>query len=153
MDHTLKVLPFDIEVGISENQSMLAALKEAGIFIKSSCGGCASCTDCVIKVVEGDEFLNATGPAETKLLGNVFHITKERLSCQTKVFGNVTIDVTHHDEKAMEEERRKKQSRKVLLKKGGKQNEEIKKEAFIEKDPYRDGGFKRPKQFKYSDDD
>ena len=56
------------------------------MYIKSSCGGVASCTDCRIKVIAGEDSLTTPPFEEVQLLGNVFHITKERLSCQAKIF-------------------------------------------------------------------
>ena len=34
---------------------------------------------------------------ELRILGNVFHITKERLSCQTRLTGDATIDISAHE--------------------------------------------------------
>jgi 2Fe-2S ferredoxin len=82
---------------VSEDKSLLEALREAGIYIKSSCGGVASCSDCLIKITEGVDNINAPSFEETKLIGNVFHITKERLSCQTRVTGPISIDISAHD--------------------------------------------------------
>ena len=78
-------------------KSLLLELKEAGKKIKSSCGGCATCSDCSIIVKTGETHLTAQTFEELRLLGNVFHITKERLSCQTKVTGDVTLDISAHE--------------------------------------------------------
>jgi len=77
--------------------NLLEGLKKCGVYIKSSCGGHATCGDCVVKVQTGIENLTPQEFAELKLLGNVFHITKERLSCQTKVLGDCTIDISGHE--------------------------------------------------------
>ena len=89
---------------ISPEQSLLETLQQENIYIKSSCGGVASCGDCIIKVLLGADTLSAPGFDETKLLGNVFHITGERLSCQTKMLGNATIDISHHNKNKDQEE-------------------------------------------------
>ncbi|NCN27933.1 (2Fe-2S)-binding protein [bacterium] len=66
----------------------------AGIVIQQTCGGSPSCTDCKIKVIS-DNFLEAfeapLGP-ELRLMGNIFHITRERLSCQAKVISSCKIE-------------------------------------------------------------
>ncbi len=85
---------------VDEETSLLQALREAGIYVKSSCGGVASCSDCLIKITEGADNINSPSFEETQLIGNVFHITKERLSCQTKVTGPVSVDISNHDPKA-----------------------------------------------------
>ena len=85
---------------VSEDQNLLEAAREAGIYIKSGCGGHASCSDCLVKVTSGEDNINAPSFEETQLIGNVFHITKERLSCQTKITGPVEIDISGHDKSA-----------------------------------------------------
>lgn len=77
--------------------TLLNQLKKAGKKIKSSCGGCATCSDCSIIVKSGEMNLSPQTFEELRLLGNVFHITKERLSCQTKLLGDVTLDISAHD--------------------------------------------------------
>lgn len=84
-------------VEVEEGKNLLVALREQNIYIKSSCGGHATCTDCIVKVVSGEDYITPPPFAELKLLGNVFHITKERLACQTCLTGDVTIDITKHD--------------------------------------------------------
>ncbi len=97
MKHKVTFLPSEKTLEIEEGKDLLSAAREAGIYIKSSCGGHASCSDCIIKVKEGIDNLNAPSFEETQLIGNVFHITKERLSCQTMITGEVTIDLSAHD--------------------------------------------------------
>ncbi len=156
MDYTVKVLPANTDIPIKENQSLLSAIKEAGFYMRSNCGGCASCGTCILKVVEGEEFLSPIEQLESKLLGNVFHITKERLSCQTKVFGDITVDISNHDEKQNESDIQKRESKKILLKKSAtiKADEEAAKlEEENRERPKKEGGLKRPKPFNYSDED
>lgn len=70
------------KITLNKNTRLLHALREHNHTIKSSCNGQGSCGDCVVKVLAGMSALNRPTFSETKLLGNVFHITKERLSCQ-----------------------------------------------------------------------
>jgi 2Fe-2S ferredoxin len=84
-------------VEVEEGRNLLECLREKNIYIKSSCGGHATCTDCVIKIVSGEDYITPPPFAELKLLGNVFHITKERLACQTCVTGgDISIDISKH---------------------------------------------------------
>jgi len=81
---------FSFEVG-----SGLPILKELalqGVFLKSTCGGFASCRDCIVKVTSGEDNCLSPSFEEIKLLGNVFHLTKERLACQLKICGPITIE-------------------------------------------------------------
>ena len=95
---------------VSPEESLLEALGRHDLYVKSSCGGVASCGDCVIKVVNGADNLSSPGFEETGLLGNVFHLTGERLSCQAKACGSATIDIGHHDQKRDQEQLRKRTS-------------------------------------------
>ncbi len=101
-------MPSGASLAIDENESLLTALKEAGYYVKSSCGGHASCTDCIVKILTGEDNVNAPGFDELQLIGNVFHITKERLSCQTRLTGDVTIDISNHDLKKDQEKTKSK---------------------------------------------
>ncbi len=106
----LTLRPSGEVVEIEEGKNILQALREKDIYLKSSCGGHATCTDCVIKVVSGEDSLTPPPFNELKLLGNVFHITKERLACQTCLTGNATIDISKHDKDADEARMKNKAS-------------------------------------------
>ncbi len=130
MKHKVTLKPSGNIVMVEEGQNLLIALRENDTYIKSSCGGHASCTDCVIKIVSGEDNLTPPPFEELKLLGNVFHITKERLACQTKITGDVTIDITKHD-KATDEDKLKNKTSNFSKKKPFKTR--VRKESDIEK--------------------
>lgn len=98
----LTLRPSGEVIEIEENKNILQACREKGIYLKSSCGGHATCSDCIIKIVSGEDSLTPPPFEELKVLGNVFHITKERLACQTCLVGDVTIDISKHDKDADE---------------------------------------------------
>lgn len=100
--------PSGQEIEIDDKTNLLEALRAQGIYVKSSCAGVASCGDCVIKILSGEDHLSEATFGELKLLGNVFHITKERLACQTTISGDVTIDLSGHDKNADEMKLRSK---------------------------------------------
>lgn len=128
MKHNVTLKPSGIVVEVETDKNLLSALREQGIYVKSSCGGHATCGDCIVKIVSGED--NVTPPpfSELKILGNVFHITKERLSCQTCVTGDVTLDIAKHD-KATDEEKLKNKtanfSKKKQAKTSVRKNEDI----------------------------
>lgn len=97
MTHKCTLWPSGEVLELNEEESLLQQLKKAGKKIKSSCGGCATCGDCVLVVKSGELNLSPQTFEELRLLGNVFHITKERLSCQTKILGDVTLDISAHE--------------------------------------------------------
>ena len=131
MSNTFKVTlkPTGDVVEVEEGKNLLVALREQNIYIKSSCGGHATCTDCIIKIVSGEDYITPPPFSELKLLGNVFHITKERLACQTCLTGDVTIDITKHD-KATDEAKLKNKTSNFSKK---KQHTKIRKEPDIKK--------------------
>ncbi|MCR9206377.1 MAG: (2Fe-2S)-binding protein [Halobacteriovoraceae bacterium] len=98
--YNVTLQPSDEKISIEEGKSLLTTLREAGVYVKSSCGGVASCSDCIVKIVHGADNLNTPTFDETKLIGNVFHITRERLSCQIQASGDFTVDISGHDKTA-----------------------------------------------------
>ncbi len=74
-----------------------ATLFEAGAKVSAgidtSCVGKGTCGLCRVKILAGAEHLNPFTDEERKHLGNVYHLTKVRLSCRSKVTGDVTIQV------------------------------------------------------------
>ncbi len=118
MTKKVMIKPSGQELEIDEEKSILEALKEKGIYIKSSCGGVASCTDCRVKILSGEDSLTTPPFEEVQLLGNVFHITKERLSCQTKICGDeiVILDISGHNKEKDNEALRNKMKKGSLKK-------------------------------------
>lgn len=176
-NHKVTLWPSGEVLEVSGEENLLAQLKKAGKKIKSSCGGCASCGDCVVVVKSGESNLTPQTFEELRLLGNVFHITKERLSCQTKITGDITLDVSAHEKNSFTGKGEKsvgsvsKSTQTLLKKKADLENEASQsKEKSGEKPSsswYRHwenkdedapakkknlGGNRRPKPFKYSDD-
>ena len=96
-----------VSVEVDPGETLVQAAYRAEVLIQQTCGGTPSCTDCRVRVQGGD--INALEPMEgpeSRLTGNVFHITFERLACQAKVRENCTILVP------VPPERKKTQTRK-----------------------------------------
>lgn len=114
--HKVTLRPSGNIVEIEEGKNLLEALRSNDVYIKSTCGGVATCSDCIIKIVSGEDYITPPPFEELKLLGNVFHITRERLACQVKLLGDVTIDISKHD-KAKDEDRLKNKTSNFSKKK------------------------------------
>ncbi|MBA2405484.1 MAG: (2Fe-2S)-binding protein [Bdellovibrionales bacterium] len=163
---------------LNGEETLLKQLKETGKKIKSSCGGCATCTDCMIVVKSGEMNLTPQTFEELRLLGNVFHITKERLSCQTRITGDVTLDISAHEKGASSAKGANTHSsgpkstttilkKKEEVAKAVRENEEKSREKPSEdwyrhwesseaddpSKPKKLGGGKKPKAFNYSEND
>lgn len=146
-NYKITLQPSGKVIDAEDSIPVLEALQKAKIYIKSSCGGVGNCSDCMVKVTEGKDFINGLSFEETQLLGNVFHITKERLSCQLKASGDITLDISHHD-KILDEA--KSQSKNIK-----RRTTPTSEKATREGSDYGDalnktkkGGFRRPKKFK-----
>lgn len=135
-EHKVTLWPSGETLELNGEETLLAQLKKAGKKIKSSCGGCATCSDCIVIVKSGEMNLAPQTFEELRLLGNVFHITKERLSCQTKITGEVTLDISAHEKNTFTGKNEDpsviqgQKSTKTMLKK----RESIEKEAMESKE-------------------
>lgn len=58
-----------------------------------SCGGKGRCTTCKVIVIEGHEHFSQVTPAESRYRAIGALRSTERLSCQVRVLGDVTIAV------------------------------------------------------------
>lgn len=77
-------------------ESLFEIGRRNGVPISTSCAGKASCGLCRVVIRAGEQHLSAMGPLERRHLGNVYFITKQRLSCQARLTtdnADVTIDV------------------------------------------------------------
>jgi ferredoxin len=62
--------------------------------IDTACVGKGTCGLCRVKIVAGAQHLTPYSDEERKHLGNVYHITKVRLACRTRLGdGDVTIQI------------------------------------------------------------
>jgi ferredoxin len=84
-----------VRVECRDGEAVFDVGRRAGIAISTSCVGKASCGLCRVRVVGGEAHLSPLNPAERKHLGNVYFITKQRLSCQARLVGDgdVTVEV------------------------------------------------------------
>lgn len=85
-----RVLDVEAEVG----ELLSQASYRAGLPLRTTCGGKASCTDCKVIVKEGlKDGLEKPESLEIRAMGNVSHITLERLACQAQIKGDCAIFV------------------------------------------------------------
>jgi len=63
--------------------------------ISTACVGKGTCGLCRVKVLSGGERLGPVGALDKKHIGNVYFITKVRLSCQAVVVtdGDIVVEV------------------------------------------------------------
>ena len=80
-------------VPCNTGDSLFEAGGRASAGIDTACVGKGTCGLCRVKIVAGAENLSPYTDEERKHLGNVYHLTKVRLSCRSRVTGNVTIAI------------------------------------------------------------
>lgn len=83
--------PVTVECAVGDSLFEAGAKAVAGI--DTACVGKGTCGLCRVKILAGAEHLNPFTDDERKHLGNVYHLTKVRLSCRTRVTGDVTFEV------------------------------------------------------------
>jgi ferredoxin, 2Fe-2S len=87
-------LPAGITVDCQDGDTIFEIGRRHQIAIETACVGRATCGLCRIRVVAGAEFLSPFNKEEEKHLGNVYFLTKVRLSCQSIVSGgDVTVEL------------------------------------------------------------
>ena len=73
----------------------MKVLLDSGLPVASSCLGDGICGKCKIIVLEGGDKLSPENDQE-KLLREKYQLASYlRVSCQTQVLGNVTVDATY----------------------------------------------------------
>jgi len=71
----------------SDGERVFDIGRRAGLVIETACVGKGTCGLCRVRVLRGEEFLNPYTEIEEKHLGNVYFLTKTRLSCRTVATG------------------------------------------------------------------
>jgi ferredoxin len=90
----VKFVPQNVELEIKPNESVLHLAHDNGLHIKSVCKGVPSCSECRVRVTQGDYNVLPPSQKELNLIGNSWKIDGRRLSCQLKCFGDITVDLT-----------------------------------------------------------
>lgn len=88
---TIKFEPSGIVVDYRDGESVFEVGQRSEVAIDTSCVGKGTCGLCRIKILAGEDHLNDYNDVEQKHLGNVYFITKVRLSCQTVPNGGDVI--------------------------------------------------------------
>jgi 2Fe-2S ferredoxin len=90
--------PSGRQAKVRPGTSLLAAGRQAGVSIRTRCGGVAGCLMCKVKVLQPDGVTPVTDAERRKLGAEVEGGI--RLSCQAKAAGNVTVEVPEDPLKA-----------------------------------------------------
>jgi ferredoxin len=82
-----------VTIECADGDTLFDAGGKAGAGIDTACVGKGTCGLCRVRVLAGAEHLTPYTDEERKHLGNVYHLTKVRLSCRARISGPVTIEI------------------------------------------------------------
>jgi ferredoxin len=82
-------------IEVAPGTNLMSAIIKAERPIGSSCGAIGICARCFVKVIEGMENLSKPNPIERRLLEREKFAPDIRISCQTKVLGDVKITTSY----------------------------------------------------------
>jgi ferredoxin len=83
----------DLVVEVLDGTTLFEAGAKVTANIETACVGKGTCGLCRIKILAGADQLEPFTDEERKHLGNVYHLTKVRLACRTKLHGDVSFAV------------------------------------------------------------
>jgi ferredoxin len=75
--------------------SLLDISKKEKGSIPYSCDGVPACARCKVVISKGEEHLSPIGEKEENLIGNAYHVTKERLACQVKIVSEGEVEINN----------------------------------------------------------
>lgn len=78
---------------VPEGTTVLDAAKLLGVDLNHYCGGTCSCGTCRVEITEGHASLSRQEPREKMVLGAVHVERGDRLACQARVLGTVSVKV------------------------------------------------------------
>ena len=96
---TITFQPSGTTIEVAAGTSVFNAAAKAEIAIPSQCGGKCACALCRVCVMTPEAPISPMRWEEEGHLGNAFFLTRERLSCQLQVFGDVTIEIAEAPQK------------------------------------------------------
>lgn len=87
--------PQGISLEAKKKGNLLALLQENEIAVGNACGGNGLCASCKVSVLEGEKNLSRPNDREIELSERNHLQTNERISCQTKVLGDIRITTSY----------------------------------------------------------
>jgi 2Fe-2S ferredoxin len=94
MKHTISWPQFKKTIEAAPGQTILDAALDSDIPLEHVCGGFCACTTCHIQVKEGMQNISPVQEEELERLEFKDGRTpNSRLACQSKVYGNVVVEI------------------------------------------------------------
>ena len=99
---SITFLPDNIKEEIHADETILEVAQRSSIPLTHVCQGDARCSTCRIQIIEGIEHVSPRSGSESEIAGRMGFGQEIRLSCQTKVSGDVTVRRLVLDEEDIE---------------------------------------------------
>lgn len=90
---TVTFEPTHVTLSGELGESVFEVGRRNGVPIQTACVGRATCGLCRVRIVAGEEALSPINDKERQHLGNVYFLTKERLSCQARLEKDIPVVV------------------------------------------------------------
>jgi uncharacterized 2Fe-2S/4Fe-4S cluster protein (DUF4445 family) len=90
---TIQFLPFETVVQVGAGTSLLDAILEAGLPLKSGCGGKGTCGDCLVRITGGEYRTRPSAALRGGLSSQGYN-----LACQTEVLGDLVVELPQFEE-------------------------------------------------------
>ena len=97
---------------VKTGETLLDAAQKCGAPVHTLCNGIGACVQCRVKVEDNESSLSEPTSLEKDRMGNIFHLTKERMACQAfrtrSDYGHSTQAKTSEEEEKYAECAKKK---------------------------------------------
>jgi 2Fe-2S ferredoxin len=79
-------------ISCGSGEVLMKVLLRNQIPVASSCSGDGVCAKCRVKIILGAENLSPADESEKRILSKTFGNDEDRLSCQSRVTGDIAVD-------------------------------------------------------------
>lgn len=91
-------------IDVATGTSVLEAAMKAGVELDHACGGVCACSTCHVIVKEGYNTLPEATEDEEDQLDEAVGLTRQsRLACQSRVTGDLTVEIPRHSRNLVSE--------------------------------------------------
>jgi 2Fe-2S ferredoxin len=93
-------MPMNLTVEVESGKTLLDGALKSDVPLQHACGGVCACSTCHVIVKSGDPFLSEMRDDEEDQLDEARGLTlHSRLGCQSKVFGDVVVEIVNLEER------------------------------------------------------
>jgi uncharacterized 2Fe-2S/4Fe-4S cluster protein (DUF4445 family) len=90
---TIKILPFDTVHRVPRGKNLLEAISEAGLPLRSTCGGLGICGDCLVRIISGSPRSRTSAVLPPNLVEQGYV-----LACQTEAESDLVVRLPDFEE-------------------------------------------------------